>query len=213
MKRICRECYNDPLEVYETLKRRGMDLVTVTDHDRSMPWSRLRHLKDFFLSEEVTAPRSMVRNCIWASTGLRSATTVELQLRRDDLPRLVAYLCQRRAPFQHQPRLSSLTGPRTEADFDISPKTSQPWRPATARCSKQPIAMPPRCGAHRPHRDGSAATLTPSPSLGRTYTTVTGAQTAAEFLEGLNQGRSKATGESGDTWNSPRQSGRSARRW
>ena len=31
--RICRECYNDPEEVYETLKRRGMELVTVTDHD------------------------------------------------------------------------------------------------------------------------------------------------------------------------------------
>ena len=33
MKRICRESYNDPHDVYETLKRRGMDLVTVTDHD------------------------------------------------------------------------------------------------------------------------------------------------------------------------------------
>jgi len=32
-KRICRESYSDPDEVYATLKRRGMDLVTVTDHD------------------------------------------------------------------------------------------------------------------------------------------------------------------------------------
>ena len=31
--RHCRESYNDPLEVYEKLKRAGMDLVTVTDHD------------------------------------------------------------------------------------------------------------------------------------------------------------------------------------
>jgi hypothetical protein len=35
-------------------------------------------------------------------------------------------------------------------------------------------------------------------SLGRTYTTVAGAHKAAEFLEGLKQGRSVVAGESGD---------------
>ena len=29
-----RECYNTPQGVYETAKRRGMDLVTITDHDQ-----------------------------------------------------------------------------------------------------------------------------------------------------------------------------------
>jgi len=29
-----RECYNTPQSVYDTAKRRGMDLVTVTDHDQ-----------------------------------------------------------------------------------------------------------------------------------------------------------------------------------
>ena len=33
LRRICRQSYSDPLQVYETLKRRGMDLVTVTDRD------------------------------------------------------------------------------------------------------------------------------------------------------------------------------------
>ena len=33
LNRICRESYSAPQHVYETLKRRGMDLVTVTDHD------------------------------------------------------------------------------------------------------------------------------------------------------------------------------------
>ena len=31
--RVCRESYNDPVALYELLKRRGMDLVTATDHD------------------------------------------------------------------------------------------------------------------------------------------------------------------------------------
>src|SRR5260370_23512242 len=33
LRRICRESYNDPLAVYEKLKRLGMDLVTIADHD------------------------------------------------------------------------------------------------------------------------------------------------------------------------------------
>ena len=33
LNRIYRESYSAPQDVYETLKRRGMDLVTVTDHD------------------------------------------------------------------------------------------------------------------------------------------------------------------------------------
>src|ERR1700761_4259998 len=41
--RFCRESYNDPEAVYQTLKRRGMDLVTVTDHDSIDAAEQLRH--------------------------------------------------------------------------------------------------------------------------------------------------------------------------
>src|SRR5260370_35712034 len=54
LRRVCRESYNDPHEVYEVLKRRGMDLVTVTDHDSIEAAECLRRFPDFFLSEEVT---------------------------------------------------------------------------------------------------------------------------------------------------------------
>jgi len=33
LSRICRESYNDPTEVYQRLKRLGMSIVTITDHD------------------------------------------------------------------------------------------------------------------------------------------------------------------------------------
>ena len=33
LRAICRECYSEPEAVYETLRRGGMDLVTVSDHD------------------------------------------------------------------------------------------------------------------------------------------------------------------------------------
>jgi predicted metal-dependent phosphoesterase TrpH len=48
--RFCRESYNDPIEVYDLLKRRGMDLVTVTDHDSIGAAEALRSYPDFFLS-------------------------------------------------------------------------------------------------------------------------------------------------------------------
>jgi hypothetical protein len=54
LRKVCRESYNQPLEVYEKLKRLGMDLVTVTDHDSIDAVEELRSRPDFFLSEEVT---------------------------------------------------------------------------------------------------------------------------------------------------------------
>ncbi len=33
LRRICRESYNDPAEVYDRLKRLGMCIVAITDHD------------------------------------------------------------------------------------------------------------------------------------------------------------------------------------
>ncbi len=44
--RIYRESYNQPEHLYETLKRRGMDLVTVTDHDSIDAAESLRRHED-----------------------------------------------------------------------------------------------------------------------------------------------------------------------
>ncbi len=51
---FCRESYSDPAELYSRLKSRGMDLVTVTDHDSIGGLDDLRQHPDFFISEEVT---------------------------------------------------------------------------------------------------------------------------------------------------------------
>jgi hypothetical protein len=49
------ECATDPLEVYALAKRRGMDFVTVTDHDTIEGALAIAHLPDTFISEELTA--------------------------------------------------------------------------------------------------------------------------------------------------------------
>src|SRR5262245_10417343 len=52
-----RDCYSDPDAVYATAKSRGMDLVTITDHDSIDGCLEFldRHpdAGDFFVSEEI----------------------------------------------------------------------------------------------------------------------------------------------------------------
>src|SRR5580700_2494793 len=117
--RICRESYNEPLEVYEILKRRGMDLVTITDHDSIGAAEDLRKFPDFFLSEEVscTTPDGMQLHVGVYDITERDHT--ELQRRRDDLLSLIAYMRERRLLFSLNHVFSRLTGRRTEGDFEL----------------------------------------------------------------------------------------------
>jgi len=48
------ECATPPDEVYELAKRRGMQFVTITDHDTIAGVLTLDHLPDTFISEELT---------------------------------------------------------------------------------------------------------------------------------------------------------------
>ena len=198
MKRICRESYNDPRDVYDTLKRRGMDLVTVTDHDSIDSAEGLRHHPDFFLSEEVSCSTEHGTHLHMGVYGIEERDHADLQLRRDDLPRLIAYLHEKRLLFSINHVFSSLTGPRAEADFEDFASRF----PAVETINGQMLEMANRRAAAFAERHGripvagsDAHTLA---SLGRTYTAVPGVRTASEFINGLKQGRSAVTGESGD---------------
>jgi glycosyltransferase involved in cell wall biosynthesis/predicted metal-dependent phosphoesterase TrpH len=49
------ECATPPEEVYELAKRRGMDFVTITDHDTIAGVEQIADRPDVFISEELTA--------------------------------------------------------------------------------------------------------------------------------------------------------------
>ncbi|MBN1527938.1 MAG: glycosyltransferase [Thermoleophilaceae bacterium] len=49
------ECATPPEAVYELAKSRGMDFVTITDHDTIAGVLEIAHLPDVFVSEELTA--------------------------------------------------------------------------------------------------------------------------------------------------------------
>src|SRR5579871_4607532 len=118
LNRICRESYNDPHGLYSTLKARGMDLVTVTDHDSIDSAESLRRHPDFFLSEEVSCSTSSGTHLHMGVYGIEERHHSELQSRADDMPRLLAYLDEQRLLFSVNHVFSGLTGARTHADFD-----------------------------------------------------------------------------------------------
>ena len=87
------ECATPPEEVYELAKRRGMDFVTITDHDTIAGAMALEHLPDTFISEELTAsfkdePQAVHVLCY----GIRPDDHDWLQAHSDDVEACAAYL-------------------------------------------------------------------------------------------------------------------------
>jgi len=200
LNRICRESYNDPEEVYETLKRRGMDLVTVTDHDSIDAVERLESRPDFFLSEEVSAVTPGGNQVHIGVYGITSRRHVGLQARRNDFEALLAYMREQDLLFSVNHVFSSLTGRRCNDDFGYfrtlfpAVETLNGQIPRVLNRSAATFASQWRktvVGGSDSHTlDG----------LGRTYTEVHGAQTAAEFLAQLRAGHAHVCGESGSYW-------------
>ena len=198
LDRVCRESYNDPHEVYATLKRRGMDLVTVTDHDSIDAVEPLRRHPDFFLSEEVSCVTTSGRRLHMGVYGIEERDHTQLQRRANDMPSLLAYLDERDLLFSVNHVFSALTGPRCDADFDEFAARF----PAVETLNGQMLEIANRRAAAFALQTGKIAVggsdAHTMDCLGRTYTELPGARDAKEFLAGLKQGRGGVRGESGD---------------
>src|SRR3984957_9135054 len=116
LNRICRESYNDPEAVYQSLKRRGMDLVTITDHDSIDAAESLRHYPDFFLSEEVTVVMPGGREMHVGVYDIDERQHYEIQRRRNYLESLIVYFNEQRLFYSANHVFSGLTGRRTSQD-------------------------------------------------------------------------------------------------
>lgn len=197
LNRVCRESYNDPREVYSVLKTKGMDLVTLTDHDSIGAAEALRSHPDFFLSEEVTCRMPSGTTVHVGVYDLTERQHIEIQRRRDDFICLLAYLTERRLLFSVNHVFSSLTGRRALDDF----AWIEAYVPALEVYSGQ---MPPfhnRQAAQLAGRLGKAGLGGSDshvlPSLGSAYTEVPGAHSKEEFFAGLMAHTALTRGTSG----------------
>jgi predicted metal-dependent phosphoesterase TrpH len=198
LRRVCRESYSDPRAVYEGLKRRGMDLVTVTDHDSIDAAEELRRHPDFFLSEEVTCITPDGNEIHVGVYGIDERDHIQLERRRRDVPALAAYLHEEQIFFSINHVLSSLTGRRTADDFRLF----EDEFPAIETLNGM-IPRPNNNSADQLARDCRKAAVGGSDahtlaSLGLTYTEVPGAANMRDYLRGLRRGQARVHGSSGD---------------
>ncbi len=192
------ECATPPQEVYELAKRRGMDFVTITDHDTIDGVLEIADRPDVFISEELTAhfrgePQAVHVLCY----GITVEDHEWLQANSGDVELCAMYLydqeiaCALAHPYyavgapltaRHRRRLAEL--------FDI-------WETrngARARELNRPAAM------YVATLDGTGIGGSDDHAgvdIGRTWTEAPAAASPAEFLEHMRAGRVTAHGKQG----------------
>ncbi|HLH14324.1 MAG TPA: glycosyltransferase, partial [Solirubrobacteraceae bacterium] len=192
------ECATPPQEVYELAKRRGMDFVTITDHDTIAGVLEIAERPDVFVSEELTArfrgePQAVHVLCY----GIDGGDHEWLQAHSDDVELCAGYLREREiacalahpyytvaAPLsaRHRRRLAELFG------------VWEVRNGARARELNRPAAtyVATRDGVGIGGSDDHAGI-----DIGRTYTETPPARTPAEFLARVRAGEAAAHGAQG----------------
>src|SRR5215470_12851968 len=197
LRHVGRESYSEPATVYSTALDRGMDLVTITDHDTIDGALLIAHDPRVFVSEEVTCWLPEGRRLHLGVFDLQPRQHAVIQSRNKDAEALFAYLAEQRLPFCVNHPFSPLTGAREPEDLHFALGRA----PAVEVINGM---MPPESNGYA--RDAAAAAGRASvggsdahalPSVARAWTEVPGARTRGDFLEALRQGWTLARGSSG----------------
>lgn len=111
------ESYTEPLRLYETARRRGMDLVTITDHNTLGGSLDIAHLPNTFLSEEITTylPDNGCKLHVLA-WNLTEAQHDDITRARDNVCELVDYLLAQGIPH-------ALAHPMFDMNLRLTPGT------------------------------------------------------------------------------------------
>jgi predicted metal-dependent phosphoesterase TrpH len=117
LRHLTRECYSEPAEVYAVARGRGMDLVTLSDHDTIAGGCEIESLPGTFLSEEVTCFAPSGGELHLGVFDIRERDHDALQSRRRDLESFFAYTAERRIPVCLNHPFSALTGRRGDDDL------------------------------------------------------------------------------------------------
>ncbi|HEY7120465.1 MAG TPA: glycosyltransferase [Tepidisphaeraceae bacterium] len=93
----CPECYSDPRDVYAQAKRRGMDFVTITDHDTVEGVGQIANLADVIMGEELTCwfPEDQCKMHVLVY-GISAEDHATLQSLAKDIYEVARYVEERR---------------------------------------------------------------------------------------------------------------------
>jgi predicted metal-dependent phosphoesterase TrpH len=196
LRHLARECYSEPRAVYEVARARGMDLVTLSDHDTIAGALELEALPGTFVSEEVTCFAPSGGELHFGVFDIRERDHDALQARRRDLEAFFAHAAERRIPVCLNHPFSALTGRRADGDLPSALRgathveTQNGMMSAASNERAQAAARRARraaCGGSDAHTLASVA---------RAFTCVR-ARDRAGFLDGLRAGLTIAAGRSG----------------
>jgi predicted metal-dependent phosphoesterase TrpH len=201
-----RDCYSRPKDVYRVAKARGMDLVTITDHD-SIDGCRAyldRHpdAPDFFISEEVSCRFPGTDLAIHLGVyGLTERLHHDLQRLRDNVFDVTAALREARVFFSLNHLLHFYRGqvPLHEYFRVVDEVPALETRNGTMLKEHNElvarVASRPAGGGRGMGRVGGSDAHTLR-RIGTTWTTAPG-RTVADFLESLAHGTSDVGGSHG----------------
>jgi glycosyltransferase involved in cell wall biosynthesis/predicted metal-dependent phosphoesterase TrpH len=192
------ECATPPEEVYELAKRRGMDFVTITDHDTIAGVLEIADRPDVFISEELTAhfrgePQAVHVLCY----GISSDDHLWLQEHRGDVEICAAYMYEREILCALAHPYFTVAAPLTPRHRRRLAALFETWEirnGARPRELNRPAAtyMGTLGGAGIGGSDDHAGV-----DIGRTWTAAPAARTPAEFLQHVRKANVVAGGAQG----------------
>jgi glycosyltransferase involved in cell wall biosynthesis/predicted metal-dependent phosphoesterase TrpH len=192
------ECATPPEEVYDLAKRRGMDFVTITDHDTIDGVLQIADRRDVFVSEELTAwfkgePQAVHVLCY----GITPDDHEWLQAHADDVEQVAEYLRDREIAC-------ALAHPFYAVEAPLAPRHRR-------RLAQLFAVWETRNGARAGELNAPAAVYIETHGgtgvggsddhagidIGRTFTETPVAHTWRELLAHVRAGRAAARGEQG----------------
>jgi glycosyltransferase involved in cell wall biosynthesis/predicted metal-dependent phosphoesterase TrpH len=192
------ECATPPEEMYELAKRRGMDFVTITDHDTIDGCTQLADRPDAFVSEELTSWfRGEAQAVHVLCYGITPDDHAWLQEHARDLEACAAYLHEREITC-------ALAHPFYAVEAPLQPRHRR-------RLAELFDVWEVRNGARAPELNMPAAIYTETHGgtgiagsddhagvdIGRTFTETPPVSTPEEFLRHIREGNAEARGEQG----------------
>jgi glycosyltransferase involved in cell wall biosynthesis/predicted metal-dependent phosphoesterase TrpH len=192
------ECATPPQEVYELAKRRGMDFVTITDHDTIDGVLEIADRPDVFVSEELTAHfRGEAQAVHVLCYGITPEDHAWLQANKGDVELCAMYMYDRDIVCALAHPYYAVGAPLTARHRRRLAELFEIWETrngARARELNRPAAM------YVATLDGTGIGGSDDHAgvdIGRTWTEAPRAATPEEFLEHMRAGAVSAKGKQG----------------
>ena len=192
------ECATAPEEVYSLAKARGMDFVTITDHDTIAGAQAIEHLPGTFISEELTVsfkgePQAVHVLCY----GITPGDHDWLQAHNDDVEECSAYLAEHEITAALAHPFYAVGAPLTARHRRRLAQLFPIWETRNGSRAKE-LNLP--AFVYIETHGGTAIGGSDDHAgidIGATFTETPRASTPAEFLANVRAGRAAAHGAQG----------------